>query len=83
MHSHTGNDGFWSVFSRSARLYGAADEVIAVLEEGDGVLIPHDVPCWFKSADGNELEIFHLASFVEGVEDERIDHEIHWRKGTE
>lgn len=77
MHSHTGNDGFWLVLSGHARFYGEGDEVIAELEEDEGVLILHDFHYWFESPDGNELEILHIASFVEGIEDRRIDHEIH------
>ena len=83
MHSHTGNDGFWYVLGGSARFYGEGDEAIAELEENEGVLIPHDLPYWFESADGEELEILHIASLVEGVEDQRIDHETHWRKDDE
>ena len=80
LHSHTGNDGFWFVLDGEARFYTEEDEVVAELGEREGILIPHDYPYWVESAGETPLTILHVASYVEGVEDQRVNHQPDWRK---
>lgn len=79
LHHHTGNDGFWLVMDGRARFYGEDDEVLAEVGENEGVLIPHDTKYWFESAGEDPLEILHVASYVEGKEDKRVDDQQYWR----
>lgn len=81
MHAHTGNDGFWFVLSGEARFYGDGDEVLAELEAEEGILIPRGLKYWFESTGEDDLEIIHVASFSETVEDHRVDHEERKREG--
>lgn len=82
MHSHTGNDGFWFVLEGKARFYGEGDEVIAEPEAREGVLIPRGFKYWFESIGEEDLEIIHVASFSDTIEDHRIDHEERERDGS-
>jgi len=75
LHSHTGQDGFWYVLSGRARYYTENEEVLAELEPGEGIIIPHNTKYWFESADGDPVEILQVEAKVCGVEDRRIDHQ--------
>ena len=74
MHAHTGNDGFWMVLAGEARFYGDGDEVLAELEPDEGIVIPRGLKYWFESIGDEDLEILHVASFYETIEDHRMDH---------
>lgn len=82
LHSHTGNDGFWYVLDGVARFYTEDDEVVAEIAEEEGILIPHGYPYWFEKDSDEPLKILHVASYVEGIEDQRVDHQEHWREQT-
>lgn len=82
MHAHTGNDGFWMVLAGKARFYGDGDEVLDELEPNEGIVIPRGLKYWFESVGEEDLEILHVASFHETIEDHRIDHADREREGS-
>ena len=74
MHAHTGNDGFWMVLEGEARFYGDGDEVLAELGPDEGIVIPRGLKYWFESIGDEDLEILHVGSYDNRVEDHRVDH---------
>lgn len=71
LHYHTGQDGLFVVLNGSARFYGTQDEVLAELDEHEGIMIPRGTEYWFESA-GDELHLLHVAAISETTDDERI-----------
>lgn len=71
-HHHTGQDGFFMVLSGAARFYGPDDEILAELDERDGIVIPHGANYWFEKASDEPAEILHVAAISDRLEDERV-----------
>ena len=59
LHSHAHLDGFWTVLSGRARFYGEANEIIAELEQYEGILIPRGFKYWFECASDDEPLVLH------------------------
>lgn len=72
LHHHTGQDGFFMVLSGAVRFHGADDEVIAELDERDGILVPHGVRYWFEVAGDGPAEVLHVAAISDAMEDQRV-----------
>ncbi|MFB6096575.1 MAG: cupin domain-containing protein [Haloferacaceae archaeon] len=72
LHYHTGQDGLFVVLDGAARFYRSEDEVLAELDELEGILIPHGTEYWFESADGEPMHLLHVAALSETIDDERV-----------
>lgn len=73
LHYHTGQDGFFLVLDGSARFYDENEDVIAELDEREGILIPHGFRYWFEKAGDEPAEILHVAGVSDTLDDERIE----------
>jgi mannose-6-phosphate isomerase-like protein (cupin superfamily) len=71
-HYHTGQDGLFVVLDGAARFYRSEDEELAVLDELEGILVPHGTEYWFESAGDEPLHLLHVSAISETVEDERV-----------
>ena len=65
LHAHAHQDGFWFVKAGKVRFYTTDDEVVAELEENQGIAIPRGFKYWFESIpspQGDDLELIHFAA---------------------
>ena len=57
---HPNLDGFWFVLKGQASFYTTGDELVAALDQFQGILVPRGYPYWFESTGKENLEILQV-----------------------
>jgi mannose-6-phosphate isomerase-like protein (cupin superfamily) len=72
MHSHRGMDQIFYVLNGQATFYTDDDEVVAVLDRNEGILVPRDAHYWYESTADENLVLFHVIARAPDLPQETV-----------
>ncbi|HLG71254.1 MAG TPA: cupin domain-containing protein [Chloroflexota bacterium] len=74
LHCHRSADATWLVLEGQVTFYDENNEVIAALNEREGVFIPRGKAYWFQSTSKEPSIIFRVSSRHPNIPNERFDY---------